>query len=296
MTSTDSPAPVAPAPFLRWAGGKRRLLKVIAPAMPTEMGKFYEPFLGGGALYFSLAHPGARCVVNDTNEDLIAAYRVLQTDPEALIGALSEHQSQVSADWFYALRATEPATDLERAARFIAYNRTSFNGLFRVNSKGGWNTPYGKLKNPTISNGPLLRADSARLSGTDIRCGSYLDATAGAADGDFVYYDPPYLPLTATSSFSKYAKDDFTPGDHSALAERVSVLASSGVRAMLSNSDTPLTREIFAGMHQYQVHVQRSISAKASSRESVAEVLAVTYPLEDMVDAEQFLKFATPLP
>lgn len=295
MTATAALPTTRPAPFLRWAGGKRRLLKVLNAGMPTQFNTFYEPFLGGGAVYLTLDHPGERCVVSDMNTDLIAAYRAIRDNLDELVDALREHQANVSEEWFYALRAAEPTTDLERAARFIAYNRTSFNGLFRVNSKGKWNTPYGKLKKPTVCNEPLLRAVADRLVGTDIRCGTYTDGTLGAGIGDFVYLDPPYLPISATASFSKYDKDDFTAADHQALATHVQQLRDAGAHVMLSNSDTPLVREIFAGMNLHQVSVHRSISAKATSRENVHEVLATTYPLDQMADPDTFLTLATPL-
>jgi DNA adenine methylase len=294
-TTVDVTAGPRPAPFLRWAGGKRRLLPVLTAGAPAAFSRYFEPFLGGGAMLFALDQPGSFCVVNDANEDLALTYRVLRDDPEALIAALHQHEEQVSSEWFYALRAVRPVDPVARAARFIAYNRTSFNGLFRVNSSGGWNTPYGKLKNPTVCNAPLLRAVSDALAGADIRSGSFQDATKDADVGDFVYLDPPYLPLSPTSSFSQYAAGGFGVTDHQDLAAVVAAARDAGALVMLSNSDTPLTREIFAGMDLYQVQVRRSISANASSREQVAEILAVTYPVEEMRDPDAFLALATPL-
>jgi DNA adenine methylase len=281
-----------PAPFLRWAGGKRRLLPALHAALPVTIGRFYEPFLGGGALFFSLEHPGTDCVINDFTADLVACYEALRDTPDALIARLHEHARDTSKDAYLALRASEPDSPLERAARFIALNRTSFNGLYRVNGAGKFNVPWGQLKNPTVCNEELLRADAARLAGATIRTGSYADAVSDARAGDFVYFDPPYIPLSATSNFAAYAKEGFGPDAQVELATCVQDLAARGVNVMLSNSDTPLTREIFAGMNLHTVEVHRSISAKASARGTVTEVLGVTYDVSQMRTPDWFARSA----
>jgi DNA adenine methylase len=278
-----------PGPFLRWAGGKRRLLPVLHAAMPATFNRYYEPFLGGGALFFSLRLPGHRCVLNDFTPDLVAAYTQLRDHPEELITALQGHARRAGKDAYLELRATTPATDLEAAARFIALNRQSFNGLWRVNSRGQMNVPWGQLKNPTVCNEPLLRADAAALAGVTLRTGSYQDAVGDAGEGDFVYLDPPYLPASATSSFSKYAAGDFGPADHEQLARTITTLRERGALVMLSNSDTPLTRQIFADLDLYTVAVHRSISATTAGRGTVTEVLGLSYPLARIADRDTFV-------
>ena len=280
---------VIPAPFLRWAGGKRRLLQTIIPSLPTGFdptkNKIYEPFVGGGAVMFGLGDkgsslyvPGKRLVINDVNPDLMATYKTIRDDVEGLIVELTKMAQSVSQTSFEKVKKSSPSTELEQAARFIYLNKTCFNGLWRVNSKGEFNVPYGHVKNPVVCNSDLLRACSARLAGAQIRLGSYFSALNDAKAGDFVYLDPPYLPLSPSSSFSKYAKDDFLQLDHYALAGVIRGLSERGAYVMLSNSDAPLTRQIFGGLLELRgLDVTRSISAGAASRMKVGEVLGTNY-------------------
>ena len=280
---------VIPAPFLRWAGGKRRLLQTIIPSLPTGFdptkNKIYEPFVGGGAVMFGLGDkdsslyvPGKRLVINDVNPDLITTYKTIRDDVEGLIVELTKMAQSVSQTSFEKVKKSSPSTELEQAARFIYLNKTCFNGLWRVNSKGEFNVPYGHVKNPVVCNSDLLRACSARLAGAQIRLGSYFSALNDAKAGDFVYLDPPYLPLSPSSSFSKYAKDDFLQLDHYALAGVIRGLSERGAYVMLSNSDAPLTRQIFGGLLELRgLDVTRSISAGAASRMKVGEVLGTNY-------------------
>lgn len=277
-----------PAPFLRWAGGKRRLLPAILAGAPATFGAYFEPFIGGGAVLFALRLAGDRVTINDVNPDLLAVYRALRDDPETLIDGLAAHATAVSADDFYAMRASTPANDMERAVRMVYLNRTCFNGLYRVNANGEFNVPYGKLRHPVVCNAELLRACAAALDGVRIREGSFADAVADADAGDFVYFDPPYIPLSPTASFSRYARDDFTQPDQERLAAIVTELTGRGVHVMLSNSDTPLTRDIFAGLDLHSVSVARSISASAGSRTRVREVIGVNYPTSAMRDPDTF--------
>ena len=278
-----------PAPFLRWAGGKRRLLQTFLPSLPAGFdptkSKLYEPFVGGGAVMFGLGDessqlyvPGKRLVINDVNPDLIATYTTIRDDVEGLIRELTKLAKNVSQPAFEKVKKSRPQTDLARAARFIYLNKTCFNGLWRVNSKGEFNVPYGHVNNPVVCDSELLRSCSARLSGAQIRLGSYFSALNDAKAGDFVYLDPPYLPLSPSSSFSKYAKDDFLQLDHYALAGVIRGLSERGVYVMLSNSDAPLTRQIFGGVLELRgLDVTRSISAGSASRIKVGEVLGVNY-------------------
>jgi DNA adenine methylase len=176
------------------------------------------------------------------------------------------------------MKRKRPKTDLDRAVRFIYLNKTCFNGLWRVNSSGEFNVPYGKITKPVICDDDLLRASSTRLQGAQIRLGSYVSAVNDARAGDVIYLDPPYLPLSPSASFSKYAKDDFGKLDHYALAGVIRGLSERGVYVMMSNSDTPLTRQIFGGLLELRsLDVTRSISAASASRTKVGEVLGINY-------------------
>jgi DNA adenine methylase len=254
----------ATAPFLRWAGGKRRLLPQLHAALPRTFGDYYEPFLGGGALFFSLpelcaAAPavngpvdavrrGPRVRLNDMNAEMMTAYTVLRDHPDQLIDRLKHLAADVTRAGYVAVRAAAPEDTIERAARFIYLNRTGFNGLWRVNKAGRNNVPWGQLGNPTVCNEVLLRADSAALAGSLVTCGSYRAAVATAGAGDLVYLDPPYVPLSATASFTAYDADGFGLAEQKALAQAIAELTTRGVHVLLSNSDTPVTREIFAAL------------------------------------------------
>ena len=279
-----------PRPFLRWAGGKRRLTATIVPSFPTGFdpvkNRFYEPFVGGGAVMLSLGDPseglyvpGNKLVINDVNPDLIATYTIIRDDVEGLIKELSKLGKNTSQPAFEKVKKSLPTTDLARAVRFIYLNKTCFNGLWRVNSSGGFNVPYGHVRNPVVCDAELLRICSLRLQGSQIRLGSYVAAVNDAKAGDLVYLDPPYLPLSPSASFSKYAKDDFGKLDHYALAGVIRGLSERGVYVMMSNSDAPLTRQIFGGLLELRgLDVTRSISAGSASRIKVGEVLGINYP------------------
>jgi len=280
---------MVPKPFLRWAGGKRRLADLIMMSIPKSFqdsnGKYFEPFVGGGAVMFALGNPtsltyitGGRIRINDSNPDLIAAYKTLKTDVEGLINKLNSLSKDTSREAFEKIRAQAPADRLGQAARFIYLNKTCFNGLWRVNSEGKFNVPWGKLKNPMILDENTLIACHTRLQKSRITCGSFTDAVRDATKGDIVYFDPPYLPISDSSNFSKYSKNDFGYDDHIALASTIKSLSKKGVRVILSNSDTRLSREIFSRyLELRQVPMNRSISASASSRKPVMELLGVNF-------------------
>lgn len=270
-------------PFLRWAGGKRALAPLIISSFPTDFdptkNRFFEPFVGGGAVMLALADqvPGSRLVINDVNPDLICAYRALQSDLPGLLRVLKKYSADTSIEAFEAMRTRKTKNNSECAARFIYLNKLCFNGLWRVNSSGQFNVPYAHLKNPNVIDEPLLTAVNARLQGAQIRQGPYVTALADAKAGDVVYFDPPYLPLNA-ASFSKYAKDDFSKLDHYALAGVVRGLTDRGVRVILSNADTPDTRQIFGNILDLRkLSVARSIAAAGASRQRAAEVLGYNY-------------------
>lgn len=283
--------PVSPKPFLRWAGGKRKLAPLIAEIIPNEFdgtkNAFYEPFVGGGALALYLGDsrikhyvPGVNLILNDVNPDLICTYRVIRDSLEELLKYLKRFENKTDKQTFEKMRNYEPRNNIERAGRFIYLNKTCFNGLWRVNSKGEFNVPWGKLKNPKIFEETELRLVSMRLKGSHIRNTTYTNAMSDVNQGDLVYLDPPYIPLSTSSSFSKYSKDDFGILDQYALAGAISGLTHMGVSVILSNSDTKLTREIFGDVLDFrQIQVKRNISASSKSRISVDELIGVNFKI-----------------
>jgi DNA adenine methylase len=289
-------AEVQPQPFLRWAGGKRKLAGFIANSFPTKLdyssAHYYEPFLGGGALAFYIGQkespfyiPGSRIHLSDTNPDLISAYQVLRDEPLTLMKHLTKLGRQTDREAFEKVRASRPKSKLEIAARFIYLNKTCFNGLWRVNSKGEFNVPWGKLQNPRIFDESILIANSIRLRGAKIAKRDFLSQLEPARKGDLVYLDPPYIPLSSSSSFSKYSKLDFDISNHEELATCIKSLTKRGVFVVLSNSDTSDTRRIFGeSMNLYQISVGRSISAKSESRKRVNEIIATNYEVDSISD------------
>lgn len=297
-----------PDPFLRWAGGKRQLLDLLVAALPADFDltrhRYYEPFVGGGALLFALAgvqahagggalgaryrRPRARpIVIGDANSELTNVYAVVRDDVEALIARLAKLARRTSRAEYYRLRDRVPKTDVERAARTIALNRLGFNGLFRTNAAGRFNVPYGAVRRPVVCDADLLRACSQWLAFVEIRHRPFAATLADARAGDVVYLDPPYLPLSPTASFSRYARDDFRELDHYALAGVVRGLCERGVRVILSNSNTAATRRIFGPVleHLLVVEARRSISAQAATRTPVEEVLGLSHPPSACRDA-----------
>ena len=279
-----------PKPFLRWAGGKRKLAPLIVEMFPANFDStknfFYEPFVGGGALTLYLGNKhvknyvdGSNLIINDLNPDLMITYQVVRDSVEDLIKALNVVSLNVSSTGFTEMRSYKPKSDIEIAARFIYLNKTCFNGLWRVNGKGEFNVPWGKLRDPKIFNENELRTVSARLKGSQIKNVNFAKAVQDARQGDLVYFDPPYIPLSSSSSFSKYAKDDFGDMDHFALSGVIEGLTSKGVNVILSNSDTPKTREIYGSkLALKKINVQRSISASAASRIIVKEIIGINFP------------------
>ena len=285
-----------PGPFLRWAGGKRKLLPILHAVIPPNINlgsnRFFEPFVGGGAVMFSLSEvlmspPSGRgrIVINDINSDLVETYTALRDHNIDVIEGLAALSNKLSENDYYSMRAISPESIVEKAIRLIYLNRTGFNGLYRVNSSGGFNVPWGKLKNPTVCNEPLLKSVGEWLQHVEIRSGSFITAVSDAEAGDLVYFDPPYIPLNATSSFSKYAKDDFRLTDQYALAEVIEELSQRGVRVILSNSYTSESVKIFGSVLELRVvDVSRSIAAKSSSRGVVQEVIGLNFSIEDCSD------------
>jgi DNA adenine methylase len=274
-------------PFLKWAGGKTRLLGVLSELLPDEIETFYEPFLGGGSLYFHLAQQRRfrHAVLNDRNPEVVNCYRVVRDFASELVEQLSA--LHVSKEVFEELRGIEPTTlsPVRRAARMIYLNKTAFNGLYRVNRNGRFNVPWGDYKNPKVVDEDNLIACSHVLNGsTALLDGDFVEAVGKAAAGDVVYFDPPYVPLSPTASFKNYTKDGFTLNDQQRLAICVRELASKGVLVLVSNSDTPTVRELYEGFQIHVARMRRNISSKGDGRGPVDEVIVTTRPVQGLED------------
>lgn len=277
--SQMSTAPIQVAPFLKWAGGKRRLLAQYQEYFPPQAAvrRYYEPFIGSAAVFFHLQYTLA--YLSDRNERLIDVYRAVQQDVEGVIHALRIHRNE--ADHYYAVRAQDPAglTQAERAARLIYLNKTCYNGLYRENSKGEFNVPFGRYRNPTICDEARLRAAARALQGVELRTTDFAGAVADAGAGDFVYFDPPYVPLSQTSNFTSYERNVFGMEDHLRLAEVIAQLTGQGCNVMLSNSSAPLVRDLYHGRGYRLIPIQarRNINSKADRRGPVPELLILNY-------------------
>lgn len=278
-----------PSPFVKWAGGKRKLAPLLIETFPEEFNpeknRYFEPFIGGGALMFALGNPenhlnipGKNLFINDLNPELTNTYEVIRDNVSALIKELELLTKRINEKTFYEMRATVPRGKVSRAARFIYLNKTCFNGLWRVNSKGEFNVPFGKSKNPSLFVEENLRACSKRLKGCTITNTSFEKAVSKARKGDLVYFDPPYIPLSTSASFAAYAKEGFNLSDQELLAESIQKLTAKGVFVLLSNSDTPMTRKIFKKtLTLRKVLMSRSISSSGATRKPVFEVLGMNY-------------------
>jgi DNA adenine methylase len=262
-------------PVLKWAGGKGRLLAQLEPLLPNEINRYHEPFFGGGALYFRI-QPG-EAFLSDLNDELVCVYTVVRDSPAALISALKKHRYE--KNHYYRVRATDPETlsQVERAARTIYLNRTCFNGLYRVNRRGHFNVPMGRYANPKICQEAKLLAASSVLSVATIEERDYRQVLDAALPGDFVYFDPPYHPISKTANFTSYTSQSFSEDDQAALARIFAELDKKGVQCMLSNSDTPFIRGLFDKFRTDTVLAPRAISRKSSGRKAVNEVVVRNY-------------------
>lgn len=258
-------------PILKWAGGKRQLLGELLPFFDPAR-RYLEPFLGGAALLFGLEPKQA--VVNDSNAELIATYRAVRDHPQEVFAAISAHRNE--KEYFLALRATQPDTlsEVEAAARMIFLNKTCFNGLYRVNRRNEFNVPFGDYKKPSLPTLPALQRASAVLQGATLECRDFEDFTlAHARAGDQVYLDPPYVPVSAYSDFTRYTPGQFRDVDQVRVAKLARVLIDRGCLVVASNSEHPRVRELYEGFEVREVAVQRSINRSAG-----AELILVGRP------------------
>lgn len=268
-------------PIVKWVGGKRRLVADLRARMPTTLGRYFEPFAGGAALFFAVEPQ--RAVLGDANADLIAMYRELVSHPEAVIGRLDTLRELHSAEHYTEARAvfnerTDWLDPHERAAYFIYLNRTCFNGLWRVNRKDEFNVPMDTTRSTFEIREDDLRAASTVLQRAELRTGDFRSTCSDAVRGDFVYFDPPYVPVTKTANFTAYAAGGFGPSEQRDLADLVRSLTARGVYTLASNSDTPLVRELYDGMRIDVVQCDRRVNSKASGRGKVGEVIVVGEP------------------
>jgi DNA adenine methylase len=278
---TAPAAPAAPplaAPIIKWVGGKTKLLPELLRRMPAHFGRYYEPFAGGAALFFRVAPP--RAVLADSNADLIGLYAAVARDAGAVIRRLEQHRAAHDARHYYDTRARWNDRGLswssaERAATFIYLNKTCFNGLWRVNRAGEFNVPIGRYADPPICVPDALRAAHAALARAELRCADYRAAVADARRGDFLYFDPPYDPVTPTASFTSYTAGAFNADDQRALAATARELVARGCYVMLSNSDTPFVRALYRDFRVDRVRCARAINSNAARRGEVDEVIAV---------------------
>lgn len=267
-------------PFIKWAGGKRQLIKEIEKYIPNRISTYYEPFLGGGAILFNLQPKKA--VVNDSNPELINAYEVIRDNVDELIIDLKDHEN--TKDYFYDIRKIDRTPEyaglskIKRASRLIYLNKTCYNGLFRVNSQGEFNTPFGNYKNPNIVNEYVLKSVSNYLNQNNIKflCGDFEDSLKNIRNGAFVYLDPPYAPLSDSSSFTGYTLDGFNDNDQIRLKELCDKLQERGVKFLLSNSTAPIILDLYKDESRYEINyvdAKRNINSVGKGRGEIKEVL-----------------------
>lgn len=270
------------APVVKWVGGKRQLLNALLPLLPKHVTSYCEPFVGGGALLFKLQPE--RAWINDINSELIQMYEVIRDDAETLIQLLAQHRNE--ADHFYAVRDWDrdkkkyaSLTKTEKAARIIYLNKTCYNGLFRVNNAGEFNTPFGSYKNPNIVNAPTIKAVSRYFRQADITfsCRDYSQVLAEMQRGTFVYLDPPYDPVSDTSNFTGYARGGFSRDDQIRLRECCDDLDRRGIRFMLSNSATDFILDQYKNYHIKTVRAKRAVNSDATKRGQIDEVVVRNY-------------------
>lgn len=271
-----------PRPFLKWVGGKRQLLPKLIEAV-NEVGcfkRYHEPFLGGGALFFALARGGrlnSPVFLSDINHNLVAAYQGLRADVGTVIRLLKGHKQRHCEEYFYRVRRSSPRTLSGRAARIIYLNKTCFNGLYRENKKGQFNAPFGSYANPNICDEENLCSVAMTLQRVDVASRDFGVAADLVGEGDLVYFDPPYDPVSKTAAFTGYSKGGFGVDAQERLADTFMSLAQKGAHVILSNSLTPLTRELYADFCISHVLAKRLINSRADKRGEVPEVVVTTF-------------------
>jgi DNA adenine methylase len=277
---------VAPKPFVKWAGGKRQILPVIARHIPNKFERYFEPFLGGGAVFFSLAYKERKTkyLVSDLNSDLILSYVTIRDKVKELVSSLENHATHYSKNqsvYYYKIRDANPKGEIDKVSRLIFLNKTCFNVLYRVNSKGKFNVPVGRYVNPNIVNKDNLFEVSKVLQSKDIsiKCQDFEDALKGAGQGDFVYLDPPYQPVSSTSSFTSYTDSDFDFSDQKRLFNKFKSLDKKGVKVLLSNSKSDEIVDLFKEFSDgiIEINANRFINSVSQKRTGHTELLIKNY-------------------
>lgn len=269
-------------PFLRWAGGKTRSIPFLEKHLPenySSIEKYYEPFLGAGSLFFHLIPPKA--VLSDNNKDLIECYKAIQKNPHLISKLLEQHLSKNCKEYYYMMRLkynTSKSSNY-RAGLFIYLNKSCFNGIWRVNKKGDFNVPYGYKEPPSLPSKKALQNVSMALSNVKLIHSDYKKAVNNAKKGDFIYFDPPYLPLNSTSNFTHYTKDRFSKQDHIELALLAKKLTLKGCYVLISNSDDSYIRDLYKNDFTIsEFEVTRCIRADGK-RYKVKEIAITNYDI-----------------
>ncbi|WP_323367935.1 DNA adenine methylase [Leptothoe sp. PORK10 BA2] len=268
-------------PFLKWAGGKRQLLPELIRHMPDTYNKYYEPFIGGGALLFALQPKKA--VISDSNQELISCYTVIRDSLDELVENLRHHRNE--EDYFYRIREWDrqdsfsTKTPVQKAARIIFLNKTCYNGLFRVNAQGQFNAPFGRYTNPNILDEAVLKAVSSYLNTAkvDLLNQDFAKTVAKARKNDFIYFDPPYDPVSDTASFTGYDINGFNKDEQKRLRDTFVKLSDKGCKVMLSNAYTNFIRDLYQDYTCIRVKATRAINSKASRRGKIDEILVKNY-------------------
>ncbi len=269
-------------PFVKWVGGKRQLLNEIEKHIPEQFSRYYEPFVGGGAVLFHVRPKNA--IINDSNEELVNLYNVIKESPEELIEDLKKHKNEEK--YFYEVRGIDrekekylELSNIQRASRIIFLNKTCYNGLFRVNSSGEFNSPFGRYKNPNIVNDVTIKAVGNYLSKNDIQIlnTDYEKSLSKIRKGAFVYFDPPYDPISDSSSFTGYTKNGFDRTEQERLKKVCDKLNDKGVKFLLSNSSTEFIRDLYKDYNIFSIKAKRAINSKGNGRGETTEVLVKNY-------------------
>jgi DNA adenine methylase len=267
-------------PIVKWAGGKTRLLASLKPHVPKQVRTYVEPFAGGAALFFALAGEAPRrfenAILCDANPELVVCYRAVQRHVDDVIAALGKYRYDRTLYYKTRDKDTARMADVDRAARFIFLNRTCYNGLWRVNAKGKFNVPFGRYSAPRICDPDALRAAAWALAGATIHNGDFTTVTRELGAGDFVYFDPPYVPVSKTADFTSYAAGGFGASDQARLVSEIRRLRTVGARVVLSNADTPETRALYKGFKKLTVEAPRPINSNAQKRGPARELVVIS--------------------